>query len=390
MNKEINVLFLDDEENILFALSRLLMEESYGIIKTTDPDEAMALIEKHPIKVVVSDQRMPKISGIDFLKNVKQKYPDKMRILLSGYVDFVTAEEAINFGEVYRFLIKPWKTPYLKASIQHAIEQYDLVGSHRALYDASLKKTAELEELNKKLQGMYEIQRSFTSTVSHELRTPLASIKMAIDLVMGGTAGGLNEQQIKFLMKAKDNVDRLNRLINDILDLTKLEAGRMPLKLQMANIHDVIMEVVEIQGAVLKERGIYLKTEFAENVPLVSFDKDRMIQVFSNLITNALKFTDKGGVTIVTVFEEDKSRIKVAVRDTGVGIQPEDLSKLFQKFQQLGDASERKTGGTGLGLAICKEIVIRHGGEIWIESVYGEGSSFNFTIPVVKKTEENV
>jgi signal transduction histidine kinase len=253
-----------------------------------------------------------------------------------------------------------------------------------------LKKTAELEELNKKLQGMYEIQRSFTSTVSHELRTPLASIKMAIDLVMGGTAGGLNEQQIKFLMKAKDNVDRLNRLINDILDLTKLEAGRMPLKLQMANIHDVIMEVVEIQGAVLKERGIYLKTEFAENVPLVSFDKDRMIQVFSNLITNALKFTDKGGVTIVTVFEEDKSRIKVAVRDTGVGIQPEDLSKLFQKFQQLGDASERKTGGTGLGLAICKEIVIRHGGEIWIESVYGEGSSFNFTIPVVKKTEENV
>jgi signal transduction histidine kinase len=235
---------------------------------------------------------------------------------------------------------------------------------------------------------MYEAQKGFTSTVSHELRTPLASIKMAIDLVIGGTAGALNENQSRFLAKAKDNVDRLNRLINDILDLTKLESGRMPLKLEKANIHDVIQDTVEIQAGVAREKGLYLKTELAGDVPLVPFDKDRMIQVLSNLVSNALKFTDQGGITVATSFLADKGQVRVTVRDTGLGIREEDFSKLFQKFQQLGDAGERKTGGTGLGLAICAEIIHRHGGEIWVESTCGEGSSFIFTLYVQGKMEE--
>jgi signal transduction histidine kinase len=309
-------------------------------------------------------------------------------MLLSGYVDFTTAEEAINFGEVYRFITKPWKTTYLKASILQAIEQYDLVETNRTLLATSLRKTEEVDALNKKLQAMYEAQKAFTSTVSHELRTPLASIKMAIDMVIGGTAGALNDQQTRFLGKAKDNVDRLNRLINDILDLTKLESGRMPLKLEKANIHDVIQETVEIQGGVAGGKGLYLKAELAGDVPPFPFDKDRMIQVLSNLVSNALKFTDKGGITVATSFLADKGQVRISVRDTGPGIRQEDIPKLFQKFQQLGDAGERKTGGTGLGLAISAEIVHRHGGEIWVESTYGAGSSFNITLNVQGKMEE--
>ncbi len=387
MPKEINVLFLDDEENILFAAERLLMAESYGVVTTTDPDKAMELIAGNPIKVVVSDQRMPKIVGVAFLRKVKEVFPDKVRILLSGYVDFVTAEEAINLGEVYRFITKPWKTPFLKASIQHAIEQYDMVQANRLLFEASERKNTQLEVLNTKLQGMYEAQKAFTSTVSHELRTPLSSIKMAVDMVMAGTAGDLNENQKKFLSMAKDNVDRLNRLINDILDLTKLESGRMLLKLEHADLGGIIQGVVEIHTAVALEKGLILKAELAENIPVVPLDKDRIIQVLSNLVSNALKFTDKGGVTVVTELLADKDEIRVGIRDTGIGILKEDFSKLFQKFQQLGDAGERKTGGTGLGLAICLEIVTRHGGRIWVESIYGEGSCFYFTLPIHGKRE---
>jgi signal transduction histidine kinase len=388
MDKENNVLFLDDEVDILSAVDRLLISEPYGILKTSDPDEALEMIGKYPVKVVVSDQRMPKMSGVEFLRKVKERYPDRMRMLLSGYVDFTTAEEAINFGEVYRFITKPWKTTYLKASILQAIEQYDLVETNRTLLATSLRKTEEVDALNKKLQAMYEAQKAFTSTVSHELRTPLASIKMAIDMVIGGTAGALNDQQTRFLGKAKDNVDRLNRLINDILDLTKLESGRMPLKLEKANIHDVIQETVEIQGGVAGGKGLYLKAELAGDVPPFPFDKDRMIQVLSNLVSNALKFTDKGGITVATSFLADKGQVRISVRDTGPGIRQEDIPKLFQKFQQLGDAGERKTGGTGLGLAISAEIVHRHGGEIWVESTYGAGSSFNITLNVQGKMEE--
>ncbi len=388
MAKEINVLFLDDEEYILFAADRLLMAESYGVVTTTDPDKAMELIACNPIKVVISDQRMPKIVGVAFLRKVKEAYPDKVRILLSGYVDFVTAEEAINLGEVYRFITKPWKTPFLKASILHAIAQYDMVQANRLLFEASERKNEQLEILNNKLQGMYDAQKAFTSTVSHELRTPLASIKMAVDMVMAGTAGTLNDNQKKFLSRAKDNVDRLNRLINDILDLTKLESGRMSLKLEHVNVGEIIQGVVEIHGAVAAEKGVFLKMELAQDVPAVPLDKDRLIQVLSNLVSNSLKFTDKGGVTVVTELLADKDEIRVGIRDTGVGILKEDFPKLFQKFQQLGDAGERKTGGTGLGLAICLEIVTRHGGRIWVESTYGEGSCFYFTLPIHGKREE--
>ena len=390
MEKEKNVLFLDDEADILSALERLLIAEPYGILQTSDPDEALDLIGKHPIKVVVSDQRMPKMSGVEFLRKVKERYPDKMRILLSGYVDFSTAEEAINFGEVFRFITKPWKTTYLKASILHAIDQYNLLQMNNMLLATSIRKTEEVDALNKRLQAMFETQKGFTSTVSHELRTPLASIKMAIDMVIGGTAGPLNDQQKRFLGKAKDNVDRLNRLINDILDLTKLEGGRMPLKLETGNIHDVIQEIVEIQSGVARNKGLELKTELAGDVPLIPFDKDRMVQVLSNLVSNSLKFTDKGGVTVATSFLADKGQVRVVVKDTGLGIRKEDFPKLFQKFQQLGDAGERKTGGTGLGLAICAEIVRRHGGEIWVESTFGEGSSFIFTLLVQGKKEEGI
>ncbi|MBF0595189.1 MAG: hybrid sensor histidine kinase/response regulator [Candidatus Omnitrophica bacterium] len=387
MAKEINVLFLDDEENILFAADRLLMAEAYGIKTTTDPDQAMVLIGEHPIKVVVSDQRMPKIAGIEFLRKVKAAYPDKVRILLSGYVDFVTAEEAINLGEVFRFITKPWKTPFLKASLTHAIEQYDMVQANRLLFEASERKNKELEALNNKLRLMFEAQKGFTSTVSHELRTPLASIKMAVDMVLAGTTGEINANQKKFLSKAKDNVDRLNRLINDILDLSKLETGRMPLKLMTGDLHEVIREVIEMQAAIAVEKGIFLNLEPAADLPMAAFDKDRLIQVLSNLIANALKFTDKGGVTVATAFMPEHNEVRVAVRDTGLGIQQADFPKLFQKFQQLGDAGERRAGGTGLGLAICLEIVTRHGGRIWVESTYGEGSCFYFTLPIQGKME---
>ncbi|MEI6438324.1 MAG: hybrid sensor histidine kinase/response regulator [Candidatus Omnitrophota bacterium] len=385
MAKEISVLFVDDEENILFAVQRLLMAEDYGVITATDPDEAMALIAKHPIKVVVSDQRMPKIAGVEFLRKVMAVYPDKIRILLSGYVDFVTAEEAINLGEVFRFITKPWKTSFLKASLSQAIVQYDMLRINKMLYEASEAKTKELEVLNNKLLSMYEVQKSFTSTVSHELRTPLASIKMAVDIVISGTAGALNDNQKKFLLKAKDNVDRLNRLINDILDLTKLEAGRMSLKLEKGDINSVIAEVVEIQAGVAAAKGLTLKVEPGAAVPAVTYDKDRLIQVLSNLISNALKFTDKGGITVVTNLVPGGNEVRIGIRDTGVGIPPEHFDKLFKKFQQLGNAGERKTGGTGLGLAICHEIVSRHGGRIWVESIYGKGSCFYFTLPVERK-----
>ena len=378
MSKEIQVLFLDDEESIIDGVQRLFIREPYGILATTSPDKAREALAKEKIKVAVSDYRMPEISGVNFLREVKEKYPDTVKILFTGYTDFSAAEEAINVGEVYRFISKPWKIVELLSTIRQCIEHYDLVANAKAHEE-------ELELANKKLKAMYEMQKEFTSTVSHELRTPLASIKMAIDLISQETVGTINSEQKDILGRAKQETDRLKRLIDDILDLTKIEAGKSQMNFMVNDIHRVIAQVVEAQKDLAKNRGLYLKTEFNPKIPQVLFDSDRIIQVLDNLLSNAIKFTKQGGITVKTQDRSSENHILISVIDTGKGIAEGNLPKLFQKFQQIESAENNEEGGTGLGLAICKEIIARHGGKIWAESKPGVGTTFNFTLPIQER-----
>jgi len=380
MPKEIQVLFLDDEESIVDGVQRLFMRESYEVFATTKVSEAREALAKYKIKVVVSDYRMPDISGTQFLQEVKQQYPDTVKILFTGYTDFSAAEEAINVGEVYRFISKPWKTTELLSTVRQCIEHYDLMLKAKT-------KEEELELSNKKLKVMYELQKEFTSTVSHELRTPLSSIKTAIDLVAKKMVGDITPQQAEVLERAQKNVNRLKRLIDDILDLTKMESGKLQMNFGSHNINHIIQEVVEAQKDVAGTKGLYLKLELEEPLPLVPCDADRLIQVLNNLLNNAIKFTKTGGITIASVNKTGSNNITVSVKDTGRGISPEGILKIFEKFQQIESAEHNEEGGTGLGLAICRQIIERHGGKIWVESVEGAGSTFSFILPIHERRE---
>ncbi len=368
MGKNIQVLFLDDEHSVLDMIQRLVAQEPYGIYTTTSADQAMEILRKETIKVVVSDQVMPKIQGVQFLENVKQLDTNIVRILLTAHADFSAAEEAINIGEVYRVISKPWKNADLLSTIHRAIERYDL--------------TMKAERANEKLKAMYEVQREFTSTVSHELRTPLASIKTAIDLVVKKTLGKINPEQEEVLGRAKKNVDRLKRLIDDILDLTKMESGKLKMNFMENDLHQAIREVVEAQKDFAQTRGLYIKMALDNHVPFISFDSDRIIQVLNNLVGNAMKFTKQGGITIKTTNKYNDNFVLVSVIDTGKGIAEENLGKLFQKFHQVESAEDNEEGGTGLGLAISKEIITIHGGKIWVESKLERGTTFHFTLPI--------
>ncbi|MCK5491682.1 MAG: HAMP domain-containing histidine kinase, partial [Candidatus Omnitrophica bacterium] len=248
-------------------------------------------------------------------------------------------------------------------------------------------KNEDLEILNRKLKNMYEVQKEFTSTVSHELRTPLASIKLTVDLVLSGAPGPLTEDQTKFLTKTNNNVDRLCRLINDILDLSKFESGKMQLNLGFNDIRTIIQEDIETQQQVAKDKGLYLRAEIPQVIPKIPFDVDKIHQVLSNLISNAIKFVENGGITIFCINNAENNNVEINVKDTGKGINSDDMDKLFLKFQQLGD-SRKQVGGTGLGLAICKEIIDRHGGKIWVESEIGKGSCFKFVLPIHERRSE--
>lgn len=382
--KEINVLFLDDEEKVLNSVKRIFIHEPYGVAVAGNYVEAMAIIAREKIKVVLSDQRMPDIPGVEFLRRVRVQYPHIVRILFTAYADLTAAEQAINVSEVFRFINKPWHPDELKATVVGAMYHHDLIMENRRLFESLKIKNEELHSANAKLKVLYDIQKEFSSTLSHELRTPLASIKAAIDIVISGTAGEPTAEQKTFLGRAKDNVDRLNRLINDILDLAHMESGKAALKFKPCDLNKTIRSVADNQESVAKNKGLALSVSLDPNVPVLSFDQDKIIQILNNLIANAIKFTDSGGVTVSSIVRADTNNVEVRVEDTGCGITHEDLAKLFEKFQQLGE-SHKKCSGTGLGLAICKEILRQHGGKIHVKSQPGQGSCFYFSLPVERK-----
>ena len=262
--------------------------------------------------------------------------------------------------------------------------QEDLEESNRQLS----KRTQELNELNHtlnlandKLKALYNVQKEFSTTLPHELRTPLASVKASIDIVVSGAAGDITSEQKDFLSRAKANVDRLNRLINDILDLAHMESDRVMLNKEPLDINKVILSVAETQETVARVKGLYLKTSLDPDIPALVLDRDKITEVLDNLVNNALKYTQAGGVTVSSRFDGEKHQVEVRVQDTGRGIKEEDIVKLFEKFQRLDDPYQ-KQAGTGLGLAICKEIIRQHGGTVGVESKKDQGSCFYFILPV--------
>ena len=254
----------------------------------------------------------------------------------------------------------------------------EVIGGIESFEDITDRKKAE-----ETLISTIKIKSEFISIVSHELRTPLTAIKEGIGIVLDGSTGEITEEQKDFLGTAKRNVDRLARLINDVLDFSKMESGKMQLKREKHQITQVLEDVVKTHTTHAKVNNLYVKTDFKEGLPEIFFDPDRIIQVVNNLINNSLKFTQTGGIVIRAGIEE--GFVRITIEDTGPGIKEEELSKLFEAFRQLENQNAKKTGGTGLGLSISKQIVKQHGGKIWVESEFGKGSKFIFTLPIERK-----
>ncbi len=222
------------------------------------------------------------------------------------------------------------------------------------------------------------MKTEFIAVASHELRTPMTSIKGSIDLVLGGFAGDIPGETRELLQIAHKSCDRLIRLINDILDLAKIEAGQIQLKKAPIDLLDGVERAMRGVKSYADQCGVKLSLVRPQALPMVPADKDRIEQVVTNLLSNAIKFSPENGEVTVEVAVANES-VRCTVADRGCGIAEDDLEKVFGKFQQVGE-SPRK-GGTGLGLAIAQGLVHEHGGKIWVESRVAEGSRFVFTIP---------
>jgi PAS domain S-box-containing protein len=223
----------------------------------------------------------------------------------------------------------------------------------------------------------------FVSTVSHELRTPMTSIKGYADLLLMGAAGNLTNQQSDFLAIIKSNTDRLTMLVNDLLDISRIESGRLALSLKEMQVSGVIIQVVRAMQARVAEKRLALRSDVPPELPSVLADSDRVIQILTNLVANAYQYTLPGGEIVVTA-RPCGEEVHISVHDTGIGIAPEDQDKIFVRFFRADDPLVQEMPGTGLGLAIVRSLVEMQGGRIWVESQLGAGSTFTFTLPTAR------
>src|ERR1700736_2394412 len=242
---------------------------------------------------------------------------------------------------------------------------------------------AQLEQTNRDLTKRSQEIQYFYHTLSHELKTPLTAAREFVSLVIDGLAGELNSTQLNYLRMAKESCTDLAVYINDLLDATRLDTGKLHIELKPASLAAIIQRAIAIMEPVAARKKIRLSKQLDTDLTDVMVDESRIMQILTNLLNNALKFTFEGGAIIIKVAEYSKSSecVEISVTDNGCGIPKDKIDNLFHRFYQIknGDATPEK--GVGLGLYLCRELVLMHGGSIWVESALDTGSTFSFTIP---------
>jgi len=326
-------------------------------------------LEQGGIDVVLLDLGLPDSQGLDSVRRVQAQAPQVPIVVLTGsYEDESMAVEALQEGAQDYLMKDGLDGKVLSRAIRYAIERM------RAEMELRRSQT-ELQTANLKLEELLAVKESFIANVSHELRTPVAVIKEGVGLLLDGMTGPLGEQQIKFLRLVDRNCLRLAEFVSDILDLSKIRAGRMWLLRGKIKLRELIEEVLKESQPLMGKRVLRLEGAQAR---AVLGDTGKIRQVLTNLLSNAVKFTKDDGAITLSIREEGEF-VTTIVQDDGVGIAKEDIPKLFQEFSQVGEYQER---GTGLGLALCKSIIERHKGTISVTSEPGKGATFTFTLPL--------
>ena len=354
------------------------------------------------LKIIHKDQAIMTVHSWSMNKMTQSVHVEKTGLLLEKIQpqETVAIDDSVNvspfksgkyeeLGEVTRHIdvSVAENGQIIKAGVGNKTEEYDDSDIRQViLLIQGMWKLMVRNLAMEQLKEAMEAKSQFVSMASHELRTPLTIIKEGIRLVLQGKSSQLDDKQKMLLGLAQRNVDRLARLINNILDFQKLDSGKIDFNMQDNDANEVVREIKETMATLANDEKLSLITELDESLPIVEFDRDEIMQVLINLVSNAIKFTDQGGVTITSAREGNT--IRISVQDTGPGIKNEDLPRLFHEFGQLTDVGNRKPAGSGLGLVISKKIIERHSGNIWAESEYGKGTTFHFVLPVEERKEK--
>jgi signal transduction histidine kinase len=377
--KLLRVLIIDDSPADQEIYRRLLLENpgyTYDFLEAESGEMGLSLCLSSQPDCVLLDYLLPDLNGLQFLDALggEADPPRFPVIMLTGYGNEMIVAEAMRAGAADYLPKDLLSAENLGRAVSNAVEKYQLrtaVENQRCM----------LEQTNTELVRKNEEIRSFYHMLSHELKTPLTAAREFVSILLDGLAGPLTDTQRDYLGIAKESCDQMTMGLNDLLDVVRLDTGKLHIDPSPFNIGVVVQRAVASLTPMAQEARIDLQHRLPLDLPELSFDARRIMQVLTNLITNALKFTPAGGQVIVEATAEPDGSLLVSVCDTGRGIAPDHCAHIFERLYQARSDDEVFEGGLGLGLYICQEVIKLHRGEIWVESIPGQGSTFYFTLP---------
>jgi len=357
------VLVIDDEESMRDSCAQILDKMGCRVETAPDGESGLRRVREGRPDAVIVDLKMPGMSGLEVLDAVRGFDPQIVTVVITGYATVDAAVEAMKRG-AYDFLPKPFTPDEIRLILARALER-----RHLALEAERLRREKKLLEDN------------VITMVSHQLRSPLVAIQQYLEVLLAGMAGGLEDRPKEMIRRAGERLTGLMGLINDWLDLARIDQGGLVRKLKPVDVRTVIDKLLEFLAPLSAEHGVVLAwVDRPEQPVTVLGDEGSLEQVFTNILHNAVVYNKAGGRVEVRVGEEE-GNVKVEVSDTGIGIDAEHLPFIFDQFYRVSRGEGGKAKGSGLGLAIAKKIVEAHGGRIDVASVPGEGTVFTVRLP---------
>ncbi len=383
MNEVAEILVVDDEVAIRQVFARMLTEQGYRVQTAADATTALAMIDQGSFAAVISDIRMPGMSGIDLARELRARKIDVPIIVVTGNPGLETAIEAMEHG-ILRYLRKPVEARDLARVTREVIRLHDLARAEQlAIDNASLRSLVEeLTRARDAAKAASRAKSAFLATMSHELRTPIAAVLGYTDLVLDGELGAEDRENLN---QVRASAASLLGTVGDLLTLADLVGGDTQLTPISFDARAVVADIVARFEPVAHAKGLALRLELEESIPeTLRGDAKKLAQIFEHLVRNAIKFTTRGEVTVRLGLERASERLvglRVSIADTGVGIPPEARVRVCEAFAQADDSSSRRFGGAGLGLAISSALARLLGGGLEIESTVGAGTTVQVTAP---------
>ena len=369
-DKALQVLVVEDNAGDVRLLREMFSGEKAGAFEITHllrMSEAEVHLAKGGVDITLLDMGLPDGHGLETVRRAHAASPNVPLIILTGLDDEALAAEAMTQGAQDYMIKGQIESRALPRALRHAIER------HRMQTETDLIRAHQIQ-----------FKDEFLSHVSHELRSPLTAVRQFVGILLDGLAGELNAEQREYLEIVLRNVKQLHSMINDLFEVSGVQAGKLKIELQSTSVSDALGYAINTLQGAAEAKGIILSSDIEDKLPPVYADPARVRQILIILGDNAIKFTPQNGtVKIQTrVFEQDPGFLLLEVSDSGCGIDPDMSERIFERLFQASDAASADHNGLGLGLYICKDLVTRQGGRIWANSTPGQGSVFSVTFPI--------